>query len=291
MQPTYAAHNGGDAMLLIEGNDGLGAGTDNIHGTHHFLTFFRNHYHGDPNKTANTATMHLWRYSRFFNIVGNVLGRTGYYATYETDLGTDDVDIYSFGQADLGSSGSGDSRTRETAMRWGNYDTVSATSRFDAAEVPSGLTNFANPVPATQALPPSFYLSVRPGWWGTMPWPAVGPDVAGGEIVGYAGHAYKIPARRCHETAAIDPAYGSGNVRFFDPEACYVTAAGPPPGTTPGWWPGTLFGIDTIVLLVAVVAAIVLILLLAVWRSRRRRSEQETESGATDDGQSEGRKN
>src|SRR5436309_1262099 len=150
MQPNYAGHNGGDAMLLIEGNDGLGAGTDNIHGTHHFLTFFRNHFHGDPNKTANTATMHLWAYSRFFNIIGNVLGRPTYYTTYQTDLGTDDVDIYSFGQPDLGLSG--DPRTRETAMRWGNFDTVSATSRFDPAEVPSGLTNFANPVPASQVL-------------------------------------------------------------------------------------------------------------------------------------------
>ncbi len=267
-------------MLLIEGNDGLGAGTDNIHGTHHFLTFFRNHFHGDPNKTANTATMHLWRYSRFFNIIGNVLGRPGYYTTYETDLGTNDVDIYSFGQPD--SSPSGDPRTRETAMRWGNYDTVSARSRFEAAEVPSGLTSFANPVPATQVLPPSFYLSVQPSWWGTMPWPAVGPDVVGGDIPGYQGHAYKIPARRCYEVAAIDPAYGNSNVSFFDPEVCYATA-GSPPGTTPGWWPGTLFGIDTIVLLV-VVSAVALFVILAVWRFRRRRSEQETEREEPDTG-------
>ena len=278
MQPTYAAHNGGDAMLLMEGNDGLGVGTDNIHGTHHFLTFFRNHFHGDPNKTANTATMHLWRYSRFFNIVGNVLGRSGYYTTYETDLGTDDVDIYSFGQSDSGTVG--DSRTRETAMRWGNYDTVSARSRFEAAEVPSGLTNFGNPVPASQVLPPSLYRSGKPSWWGTMPWPAVGPDVAGGDIPGYGGHAYKIPARRCYENAAIDPAYGNSNVRLFDPQACYVTAT-PPPGTPPGSWPGTFFGIDTGVLLVGVVATIALILILGVWRSRRRRSEQETETKET----------
>src|SRR6267378_887526 len=278
MQPTYASHNGGDAMILIEGNDGLGVGTDNIHGTHHFLTFFRNHYHGDPNKTANTAILHLWRYSRFFNIVGNVLGRSGYYTTYETDLGTNNVDIYSFGQPDSGLSG--DSRTRETAMRWGNYDTVSARSRFDAAEVPSGLTNFANPVPASQALPPSLYLASKPTWWGAMPWPAVGPDVSGGEIPGYAGHAYKNPARRCYERAAIDPAYGSGNVRFFDTESCYVTVS-PPPGTTQDGWPRTLFGIDTRVLLVGIIVAIAFILILALSRSRRRRSEQETEREGT----------
>jgi hypothetical protein len=287
MQPMYAAHNGGDAMLLIEGNDGLGAGTDNIHGTHHFLTFFRDHFYGDPNKTANTATMHLWRYSRFFNIVGNVLGRTGYYTAYESDLGTNDVDIYSFGQPDSGPSG--DPRTRETAMRWGNYDTVSARSHFDAPEVPSGLTNFANAVPANQRLPPSFYLAVKPSWWGAMPWPAIGPDVTLGDIPGYDGHAYKIPARRCYERAAIDPRYGSGNVRIFDAGACYVTA-GLPPGTSPGWWPATLFGIETVALLVGVVVAIALIIILAVWRSRRRQSEQEREGEEPAEGLRRGRR-
>src|SRR2546427_260972 len=287
MQPTYASHNGGGGVLLIAGNDGLGAGTDNIHGTHHFLTFFRNHFYGDPNKAANTATMHLWQYSRFFNLVGNVLGRPIYYTTYQTDLGTDDVDIYSFGQPDLGLSG--DPRTRETAMRWGNFDTVSATSRFDAAEVPSGLTNFANPVPASQVLPPSLYLSVKPSWWGTMPWPAVGPDVVSGDIPGYGGHAYQIPARRCYENAPIDPAYGSNNVRIFDPAACYATA-GLPSGTTPGWWPETLFGVDSRILLVGVVSAIAVILILAVWRSRRRRSERDPESGETPVGVSERRR-
>src|SRR2546427_6442523 len=96
MQPNYAGHNGGDAMLLIEGNDGLGAGTDNIHGTHHFLSFFRNHFHGDPNKTANTATMHLWRFSRVFKSRGNLRGRVGYFTTDKNDLAPADVDNLSF---------------------------------------------------------------------------------------------------------------------------------------------------------------------------------------------------
>jgi len=174
-------------------------------------------------------------------------------------------------------------------MRWGNYDTVTATSRFDAADLPSGLTNFSNPVPASQVLPPSFYLSVKPSWWGTMPWPAIGPDVAGGDIPGYAGHAYTIPARRCYENAAIDSAYGSSNVRIFDPEACFGTA-GSTPGTAPGWLPDTLFGIGTNVLLVGVVAAIVFILILAVWRRRRRQSEQENENDKTPTERSEDRR-
>jgi len=68
-------------------------------------------------------------------------------------------------------------------------------------------------------------------------------------------------------------------VRIFDPAACYVTAS-LPPGTTPGWWPETLFGIGTGVLIVGVVSAIGLFLILAVWRSRRRRFERETENEA-----------
>jgi len=108
----------------------------------------------------------------------------------------------------------------------------------------------------------------------------VAPD--GVSEVRNGGHAYEIPARRCYENAAIDPAYGSSNVSIFDLEVCYTTA-GPPPGTTSGWWPGTLFGIDTIVLLV-VVSAVALFVILAVWRSRRRRSEQETEREELDTG-------
>src|SRR3989442_6031673 len=95
--------------------------------------------------------------------------------------------------------------------------------------------------------------------------PAIGPDVAGGDIPGYGGDAYKIPARRCYENAAIDPAYGSSNVRIFDPETCYATAR-LPPRTTPGWWPQTPFGIGTGGLLVAVLSAIALILILSVLR-------------------------
>src|SRR3989442_10415228 len=117
-------------------------------------------------------------------------------------------------------------------MRWGNYDTVSARSRFDAAEVPSGLTNFSSAVPASQVLPPSFYLSGKPSWWGTMPWPAIGPDVAGGDISGYAGAPYTIPARPSFEKALIDPPHCGSHRAFFDPPPRFW-AAGPPPGAPP----------------------------------------------------------
>ena len=123
-----------------------------------------------------------------------------------------------------------DPLVKATTMRWGNYDTVTGTVRFLIADVPSGISNLPNPVPASQALPPSFYLSARPAWWstpfGTPPWPAIGPDVTGGNVGGYAGHAHKIPARLCYENSATDSVYGNANVRVFNANNCYEGSVG-----------------------------------------------------------------
>src|SRR5262249_493125 len=127
-----------------------------------------------------------------------------------------------------GSGPSSDSHVTRTLMRWGNYDSVSNSVRFQASEVPSGITTFANPVPASQSWPSSFYLPDRPSWWatlfGTPPWPAIGPDVTGGPLASSGGHAYKIPARLCFESIGPDPAYPSSNpsIRLFNASSCYA---------------------------------------------------------------------
>jgi hypothetical protein len=68
MQPMIVHHSTGDAMQLFEGNDGLGAQADNVHGTHNFSTYYRNYFYGDifnnPPKTGNTELLHFWAYSR-----------------------------------------------------------------------------------------------------------------------------------------------------------------------------------------------------------------------------------
>ena len=116
-----------------------------------------------------------------------------------------------------------------TVLRWGNWDNVNSATRFLASEVPSGIPSFPNPVPASQALPTSFYLGRQPAWWttpfGTPPWPPIGPDVAGGNISTSptGGHANKIPARLCFENSGLDPAYPSSNprIKLFGASSCY----------------------------------------------------------------------
>jgi hypothetical protein len=232
MQPMHVLHNGGIAMQLYEGNQGLGIQTDNVHGTSNMITMFRNHYFGDiynnPTKTGNTMTMNFWAYSRFFNVIGNVLGRSPYYDTYEVNLAAKNTAVFSFGAPDGGSPAPPDPRVRETLLRWGNYDTVNGANRFLASEVPSGLSQHANPVPSSQTLPASFYLSGKPSWFGSRQWPAAGPDITGGDVSGYAGHAFKIPARLCYENTAIDSAYGAANVRLFNATTCYGSGGSAP---------------------------------------------------------------
>ena len=244
-------HGVGDAYFLWEGNQGIGMTSDDIHGTSNFFTAFRNYWNGrDPaggssgGKNQQTSPVILNSYDRFYNIVGNVLGTPGYHIKY-TDIAPDSTNcnqsifVLSWGDNCAGGSVPNDPLTASTLMRWGNYDVVNNAVRFVAAEVPSALTLFANPVPATQTLPPSFYLSSsRPSWWvtpwGTPPWPANGPDVGGGNIASLGGHANQIPAALCYSNAPIDSNYGSNNVRLFNANTCYAgggtTTVAPPTG-------------------------------------------------------------
>jgi hypothetical protein len=233
----FQQHNAGDMMILFEGNNVGAMFSDSIHGTHHFLTYFRNHLDGHAhNPGGNTADSGFvfWSHNRFHNVIGNVIG-DAHFTTYETNLADSGRSIFLLGfQGSHGGTALGnDANVKRTLMRWGNWDSINAGTRFVAAEVPSTISNFPNPVPSSQALPPSLYLSAKPSWFGSTPFPAIGPDVTAGNITGFAGHANKIPARTCFETTPVDSAYGSLGVRLFNATTCYGSSSGqtpPPPG-------------------------------------------------------------
>ena len=240
--PGVILHNVGEMMNLYEGNNTSGYLGDVIHGSHHFGTLFRNLFDGHANNPpANVNTgVQLQTHNRFFNVVGNVIGGT-YFTTYEVSQAQNDSAIFALGwQGDAsGSVPPNDPDVQRTLMRWGNYDTVNNVVRFVSAEVPSGITNFANAVPGSRTLPASFYLAAKPAaWWGTPwgmpPWPAVGPDVGGGNVSGYGGHANKIPSRLCFENTPVDPAYPNSSPRIllFNAATCYGAggSAPSPPG-------------------------------------------------------------
>jgi hypothetical protein len=72
----------------------------------------------------------------------------------------------------------------------------------------------------THTLPPSFYLSSKPAWWGSGAWPAIGPDVIGGNISDSVanGHVNTIPALNCFNTVTSN---GKSNSGTFNADTCY----------------------------------------------------------------------
>jgi hypothetical protein len=202
MQADHYSHTAGNGMVLDEGNSGIGAKGDIVHGTSNLFTYFRNHYVGwEPGKTAETSPVNVYAFNRYYNFIGNVLGMSGYHNDYRQGEGTS-TSIYRFGRG--ANAVPPDSVAAATMLRWGNYDVVTGTVRFEPGEVPSQLAVAPNPVPASTALPASFYLPGKPSWWGSVPWPAIGPDVTGGDIAGVAGHAFMIPAEKCFRTVMTD---------------------------------------------------------------------------------------
>ena len=223
MQSSSYFHDGGIAFVLFEGNDGIGFTADAIHGTANFGTVFRNVFTGwEPGKSLQTVPVHIYAFNRFMNVVGNILGKAGYHNKYESvaPSGTNgNTSIYTLGWSGNGGTPDGgvanDVRVRNTLFRWGNYDVVSGSAAFNPLEVPTGLSQFANSVPANQLLPPSLYLSARPAWWGATPWPAIGPDVSGGQDP--TGRAHRIPAHVCYDNTPK-----VGGILTFNANTCYA---------------------------------------------------------------------
>jgi hypothetical protein len=146
-----------------------------------------------------------------------------------------DADVYnwSFGYGEANDDGTGTgcsggtppchlAGTSATDLLHGNYSNITGTITWAAG--------------VTHTLPPSFYLTAKPSWWGSLPYPAIGPDVTGG--TGPGGHAALTasnPAQACF-TAMGGTDGGAGSPYTFNAATCY--AGGTPTASTPTFSPG-----------------------------------------------------
>ena len=132
MQPSIVGgHQIGNAMNLFEGNQGTSFLMDLYHGPGALPTLFRNQFTAaEPGKTENTSVINMWGYNRLANVVGNVLGTSGYHTVYEDSSvgtpGAPDRSIYLLGYTGIAESTSSccpyDALVVRTLFRWGNYD-------------------------------------------------------------------------------------------------------------------------------------------------------------------------
>ena len=231
-------HGPHDMMNLWESNVGEMFGSDGYFGGSSHGTAVRNHFTGhNPIFGTVDDPVRLNRLSYNYNLVGNVLGSSNEspkkYAQ-STDNCSGGAGIYRLGYPNIGNCGLSDvtghtvpggmsypdTKVSSTLLRWGNYDYFNKATRWISSEIPSNV-----PVPTDQVIPNSYYYSSRPAWWPTgVQWPAIGPDVTGGNG-DVSGHVNKIPAQLCWESRNL---VGNGS---FNASACYVasTVITPPP--------------------------------------------------------------
>lgn len=245
MQQAFAfRHDAGSMYNLSEGNISSGYWEDVFHGTGGANTAFRNYALGwESGKTEETVPVQLYSYNREDNFIGNVLGCNNATASYPGNCGAPAQKSYTTSNGpgaaaaiyDLG-AGNHESSTvvlpdpyvATSILRWGNYDVVKGAAQWNNSEVPSGLSDgYANSVPSSETLPQSFWSTAAPSFWGSQPWPAIGPDVSGGNVPGVAGHVYLNPAANCYLTTMAGPATGTGVVLTFNANKCYGSVPAP----------------------------------------------------------------
>ncbi|MBL9167540.1 MAG: hypothetical protein JNN07_07335 [Verrucomicrobiales bacterium] len=175
---NHGPHN---VMNLYEGNVGSMLQSDGYFGSASEITAFRNFFSGShPTLTLNQKAVDLCRWSRNFNIVGNVLGLpnwTGAYETFTNNYSYRVPTIYRLGYPGMANNGytgtnppskdimALDLGVAGTLLRHGNFDYATKKTNWD-----SKITD--------RVLPASLYHAAKPAWWPSdLRWPALGPDL------------------------------------------------------------------------------------------------------------------
>lgn len=174
--PSISTHGVHAYMNLWEGNyvanKALG---DWIHGSSSHNTLFRNRILGyESGKTLDQTVISIERYNHKWNVVGNVLGTSGWHNTYDvcssgcaanSCLDSGRI-IYKLGFITNWACGGTppDDLATVDIIRHGNFDYVNNATVWDSQIL-------------DKSIPNSYYLSSKPAFFSGLAWPAIGPDL------------------------------------------------------------------------------------------------------------------
>jgi parallel beta-helix repeat protein len=184
-QPGFSCNHGPHGIMnLYEGNFTERWQNDGYHGNSSYQTLFRNNIHGvNPAYTLDRRIVDLCKGSYYHTVVGNVIGASTWTPTHynapNTGLDRAQGYIYVLGYPNMGngsltpettftgySNGYPDTHVAATLLRHGNYDYYNRSTIWDSAI-------------AGRSIPASLRYSSKPAWFGSLDWPAIGPDVTG----------------------------------------------------------------------------------------------------------------
>jgi len=185
-------HGPHSSFNLYEGNVSPKFQADGYHGSSSHDTLFRNWLHGTSDKTDQFwICINLNRFTRAYSVIGNVLGAKGQrwlYDNADQGFGYDQHFIYVLGMPNMGNGGFRGKVQPSKGTTWADWGHGPGPGGFQeldldvrATTLIKGNFNYKdNGVPAAEALgsalPPSLYLKEKPAWFGSLAWPAFGPD-------------------------------------------------------------------------------------------------------------------
>jgi hypothetical protein len=261
-----AFHGAHPQFNLVEGNVMNLLYPDQVWGSSAYNTIFRNWTTGTGKEcvpltgraTVNCSgsagvyafqasrAMQIGHLSTHYNFVGNVTGSAlqnsliAYGTNHMTHVAilqypsirSYDAVAYNFtfgyGESSDDGTGSGCGGGTAPCHSTDAYSTAFLHGNYTNAD---GNIGWASGV--TQNLPPSFYQANKPGWWGSLPWPAIGPDVNGAS--GAGGHASLTasnPAMNCYVNIMGGSDGGpSSPLSNFNASNCYGSTQSVPPPT------------------------------------------------------------
>lgn len=163
---THGAH---PMMNLMEGNYIVARlRADNVWGSSSHNTYFRNRAVLMPNRPDGTWNCDLHSQQRYYNFVGNILGTLGVETTYilnnVTLSGQEATFRFGYFSDGATTTTSSDPAAYSTALLHGNWDSATNSVVWNSSY--------------DSVLPSSLYLAAKPSWWGSLQWPAIGPDIS-----------------------------------------------------------------------------------------------------------------
>ena len=171
--PGMNTHGVHTYMNLWEGNyceDKVLA--DWTHGSSSHNTIFRCRVTGQNGSGDSRTAISIEYYNRYWNVVGNIIGLTGYQDKYmayngSPSTGSSGVEMRMGGEININSDYSPSDNFSYTSGMFvlvhGNYDYVNRTITWE-------------PAVADHNIPSSLYLTSKPAWFGDRPWPPFASD-------------------------------------------------------------------------------------------------------------------
>lgn len=246
-------HSAHPMMNLFEGNVMTGVSGDGIWGTSSHFTFLRNYISAQngynapsaegsrgpetapfTRQTQNNVAMGISGFAtnKYWNIVGNVLGssvvsgsgQSAFYMTIPpaTQSAGQGTGIYMFmlgyqGAGDICGCAVGDNNVPWlTLINHGNWDAVSSSQLWS-----NNISDFT--------IPSSYYLSSKPTFFGSLPWPPINPTQVPQQICIPAQarfYSSYLPTYNTNNTLLQDTQLGNNVSSLLTPSVAHIRSQG-----------------------------------------------------------------